>query len=83
MDVRDTLYIDGRWVPGAGAGMIDVICGSTEDVMARIPEGGAADVDAAVPFDVGKRAGKSLSKTNVPAYSGLRVPLARALPGQR
>ena len=48
MEVREKLYIDGRWVPGAGTGRIDVICGSTEEVMARIPEGNATDVDAAV-----------------------------------
>jgi aldehyde dehydrogenase (NAD+) len=48
MEVREKLYIDGRWVPCAGTGRIDVICGSTEEVMARIPEGNAADVDAAV-----------------------------------
>jgi betaine-aldehyde dehydrogenase len=48
MDIREKLYIDGRWVPSAGTGRIDVICGSTEEVMARIPEGNAADVDAAV-----------------------------------
>ena len=48
MEVREKLYIDGRWVPSAGTGMIDVICGSTEEVRARIPEGNAADVDAAV-----------------------------------
>jgi len=48
MEFREKLYIDGRWVPSAGTGMIDVICGSTEEVMARIPEGTATDVDAAV-----------------------------------
>lgn len=48
MEIREKLYIDGRWVHGAGTGRIDVICGSTEEVMARIPEGNAADVDAAV-----------------------------------
>src|SRR5665647_687701 len=48
MEVREKLYIDGRWVLSAGTGRIDVICGSTEEVMARIPEGNAADVDAAV-----------------------------------
>ncbi len=48
MEIREKLYIDGRWVPGAGTGGIDVVCGSTEEVMARIPEGNAADVDAAV-----------------------------------
>ncbi len=48
MEIREKLYIDGRWMPGAGTGRIDVVCGSTEEVMARIPEGNAADVDAAV-----------------------------------
>jgi len=48
VEIREKLYIDGRWVPGAGTGRIDVVCGSTEEVMARIPEGNAADVDAAV-----------------------------------
>src|SRR5512143_1508442 len=48
MEIREKLYIDGRWVRSAGTGGIDVICGSTEEVMARIPEGNAADVDAAV-----------------------------------
>jgi aldehyde dehydrogenase (NAD+) len=48
VEIREKLYIDGRWVPSAGTGRIDVVCGSTEEVMARIPEGNAADVDAAV-----------------------------------
>lgn len=48
MEIRERFYVGGRWVPGAGTGGIDVVCGSTEEVMARIPEGNAADVDAAV-----------------------------------
>jgi aldehyde dehydrogenase (NAD+) len=48
MEVRDKLYIDGRWVPPAGSKMIDVICSSTEEVMARVPEATEADADAAV-----------------------------------
>ena len=48
MEIREKLYIDGRWVQSVGTGRIDVICGSTEEVMARIPEGSAEDVDAAV-----------------------------------
>ena len=44
----DKIYIDGAWVPSAGTGTIDVINASTEAVMATIPEGTKADVDAAV-----------------------------------
>jgi aldehyde dehydrogenase (NAD+) len=48
MQVRDKLYIDGQWVPSSGTGMIDVICSSTEEIMGKVPEGTAADADAAV-----------------------------------
>ena len=48
MIVRDKLYINGQWVPSSGTGMIDVICSSTEEVMAQVPEGTAEDVDVAV-----------------------------------
>src|SRR5262249_43434798 len=45
---RDTIYIDGAWVPSGGAGTIDVHGAATEEVVAHIPEGVAADVDRAV-----------------------------------
>ena len=45
---RDKFFIDGRWVKPAGSGTIDVHSPSTEEVLARIPQGNAADVDAAV-----------------------------------
>ena len=45
---RDKLFIDGSWVPSTGTGSIDVINSATEEVMGRIPEGTAADVDRAV-----------------------------------
>ncbi len=45
---RDKLYIDGAWVPSSGKGTIDVINSTTEEVMGRIPEGTADDVDKAV-----------------------------------
>jgi len=44
----DKLYIDGAWVPSTGTGTIDVIDSVTEEVMASVPAGSAADVDAAV-----------------------------------
>ena len=48
MQVRDKLYINGQWAAPKGSKSIDVINASTEEVMGRIPEGSAADVDAAV-----------------------------------
>ena len=46
--VFDKLYIGGKWVPPAGAGTLEVVDSSTEEVIGRIPEGTAADIDAAV-----------------------------------
>jgi acyl-CoA reductase-like NAD-dependent aldehyde dehydrogenase len=45
---RAELYIGGRWTAPSGDGTIEVVNASTEEVMGRIPEGTAADVDAAV-----------------------------------
>lgn len=46
--VRDRLFIGGRWVAPAGKGSIEVIDPSTAAVYARIPEGAAADAEAAI-----------------------------------
>lgn len=48
MQDRDTLYIDGSWIASTGSGTIEVIDSNTEEVLARVPEGTAADVDRAV-----------------------------------
>ncbi len=48
MTAYDKIYIGGAWVPSAGTGSIDVIDSITEEVMATIPAGNAADVDKAV-----------------------------------
>lgn len=45
---RDKLYINGQWIASTGAGVIDVINPSTEEVIGRIPEGTVEDVDKAV-----------------------------------
>ena len=45
---RQELYIDGEWVAPDGNGTIDVHSASTEEVIGRVPEGTADDVDAAV-----------------------------------
>jgi acyl-CoA reductase-like NAD-dependent aldehyde dehydrogenase len=49
MRTYDKLYINGTWVEPAKPGSpIEVVDSATEEVMATIPEGSAADVDAAV-----------------------------------
>ncbi|KUI25896.1 aldehyde dehydrogenase [Mycobacterium sp. IS-1496] len=45
---RKTLYIDGRWVTPTGGDAIEVIDPATEQVIGCVPNGTAADVDAAV-----------------------------------
>jgi acyl-CoA reductase-like NAD-dependent aldehyde dehydrogenase len=45
--VRDRLYIGGEWVEPAGSGTIDVLDSTTEEVIGRVPEGTADDVDRA------------------------------------
>lgn len=46
--IYDKLYINGRWVASAGSNLIEVTNSTTEEVMAQIPEGTAADIDSAV-----------------------------------
>jgi acyl-CoA reductase-like NAD-dependent aldehyde dehydrogenase len=48
MKTFDTLYIDGAWTPSGSTETIDVIDSVTEEVMATVPAGTAADVDRAV-----------------------------------
>ncbi len=48
MKVYDKLFINGDWISPAGKGAIDVINAGTEEVMARVPEGSAQDIDRAV-----------------------------------
>jgi aldehyde dehydrogenase (NAD+) len=45
--VYDKLYVNGEWVAPAGPGLLDVINSTTEEVMGRVPEGAAEDVDRA------------------------------------
>jgi aldehyde dehydrogenase (NAD+) len=46
--IRDKLFINGQWTPSTGAGTLDVTNSATEQVMGRIPDGTAEDVDKAV-----------------------------------
>src|SRR3954471_13491706 len=45
---RTTLFVDGQWVEPDGGGVIEVIDPATEQSVGSVPNGSAADVDAAV-----------------------------------
>jgi len=60
---RDSLYIDGAWVPSAGSGTIEVIDSTTEAVLGTVPEGTPEDVDRAV----------AAAKAAFPGWSALSV----------
>jgi aldehyde dehydrogenase (NAD+) len=45
---RTDLYLDGRWVPAASGQTLEVHNPTTEEVVATVPAGTAADVDRAV-----------------------------------
>ncbi len=45
---RDALFIDGGWVRPSTTDTIEVLNPATEEVMGRVPDGSAADVDRAV-----------------------------------
>ena len=77
MIVRDQLYIGGQWVKPAGAGTLDVTNSSTEEVMARIPDGTAADVDRAVA--AAKAAFPAWSQTPVAERAAMLQKLSAGL----
>lgn len=60
---HDKLFINGQWVNSTGTGKIEVINSTTEEVMGRIPEGTADDVNAAVA--AAKAAFESWSTTSI------------------
>ncbi|WP_214409640.1 aldehyde dehydrogenase [Sphaerisporangium fuscum] len=45
---HDRLFIGGDWVAPAGSATIDVVSPHTEEIIGRVPEGTAADMDRAV-----------------------------------
>jgi betaine-aldehyde dehydrogenase len=58
MQTYDKLFIGGEWVAPDGSATIDVVSPHTEEVVARVPEASAVDIDRAVDaareaFDAG------------------------------
>jgi aldehyde dehydrogenase (NAD+) len=48
MRQHDTLFIGGEWVAPAGTATVDVISPHTEEIVGRVPEGTAEDMERAV-----------------------------------
>jgi acyl-CoA reductase-like NAD-dependent aldehyde dehydrogenase len=81
IQVRDKLFIGGKWVDSAGAETIDVVNASTEEVMGRVPEGTPADVDRAVAAARG--AFESWSQTELAERAELIRAVAAGLAARR
>ncbi|HEY6332709.1 MAG TPA: aldehyde dehydrogenase family protein [Blastocatellia bacterium] len=75
--VYDKLYINGEWVDPTGTGTLDVINSTTEEVMARIPEGTPEDINKAVA--AAKAAFESWSRTSVEERSKYLTAISEGL----
>jgi aldehyde dehydrogenase (NAD+) len=73
----EAFFIDGEWAAPAGGGTIEVVDPATEQVIATVPEGGAADVDRAVA--AARAALPRWSATAAPDRAKLLSALADAL----
>ncbi|MEV6975258.1 aldehyde dehydrogenase family protein [Kitasatospora sp. NPDC093806] len=69
-------YVDGAWRPALDAGTIPVLDPATERLLATVPAGGAADVDAAVA--AARRAARAWGATTA---AERLVPLTRLRDG--
>ena len=77
MHDRDTIYVDGAWVPSTGTGRIEVVDPRTEQVAGYAPDGTAEDVDRAVR--AARRAFDGWAATSVEERGKLLQRLKEAL----
>jgi betaine-aldehyde dehydrogenase len=80
MQIRDKLYINGRWATPAGPKAIDVLSASTEAVIGRVPEGTPEDADAAVR--AARAAFESWAATSVPERARFLARIHEGLQGR-
>ena len=77
VSVREKLYANGEWVEPAGRGMLDVINSTTEEVMGRVPEGAAEDINRAV--SAARRAFETWSATSAAERAGFLQKISAGL----
>jgi betaine-aldehyde dehydrogenase len=77
VSVREKFYTNGEWVEPAGGGMLDVINSTTEEVMARVPEGTVEDINRAVA--AARRAFDSWSATSAAERAGFLQKISAGL----
>jgi aldehyde dehydrogenase (NAD+) len=75
--VRDRLYIGGEWVESSGSGILEVLDSTTQEVMGRIPEGTADDVERAVA--AARSAFETWSQTSVEKRADVLEAVAMGL----
>ncbi len=77
VNVREKFYTNGEWVEPADGGMLDVINSTTEEVMGRVPEGAAEDINRAVA--AARRAFDSWSATSAAERAGFLQKISAGL----
>ncbi|OYN76170.1 aldehyde dehydrogenase family protein [Mycolicibacterium sphagni] len=77
MSVRTTIYVDGQWASSVRGSVIDVENPATGEIIARVPAGTSADVDAAVT--AARRAFDSWSQTSYAERAEMLKGLGAAL----
>ena len=77
MEVRNELYIGGRWAKPETDGHIDVVDSRTEDVMGSVPRGGRPEVERAVA--AARAAFPAWSRTSVPERAAALRAIADGL----
>jgi len=79
--VHDRIYVNGEWIPSTGTGLIDVINSTTEEVMGKVAEGTAEDVDKAVA--AARAAFDSWSATSVEARAAYLQQISEKLAARK
>src|SRR6266404_6420034 len=77
VNVREKFDTNGEWVEPADGGMLDVINSTTEEVMGRVPEGAAEDINRAVA--AARAAFNSWSATSAAERAGFLQEISAGL----
>ena len=77
MHERDCIYIDGRWVPARGSGVIEVVNPATEEGIGSVPVGDVSDVNNAV--EAARSAFSSWSESSIEERQGYLNAISTAI----